>query len=154
MTNTISTYAVFQSTLADVSNTESQLTSEQEQLSSGNAAQNFAGMADQAQQYLSLNATISRTNQYLNNNQIIEARVSTTSSVLGQVITTANSLQSLISQQRTGVSDSQTGDNKKGADRKHPPLAISEPQPARLTFSPSASLPRRSREQPSSTARS
>ncbi len=102
--NTVSTYQIFQSTLNDVSTVENNLTNEQEQLSSGNAYQNFAGMAGQTQQYLSLSDTIARTNQYLNDHQVIEATVNTTSSILSQVITTATNLQDLIAQRINGVS--------------------------------------------------
>ncbi len=101
---TISTYAVFQSTLTDVSKVETNLTTEQEQLSSGNTSQDFTGMADDTQQYLSLDATIAKTNQYLNDNQVVEARINTTSSALDQVISTATSLQSLISQRAAASS--------------------------------------------------
>src|SRR4029077_12958978 len=104
--DSISTYALFQSTLNDVSKTESDLSTEQQQLSSGNKSQNFAGMASQVQQFLSLNASIAKTSQYLNDNQVVEARINTTSAALDQVISIGNSLQNLISQRRTGVSNS------------------------------------------------
>jgi len=96
--NSVSTYAIFQSTLTDMNKVETDLNNEQMQLSSGSKAQNFAGMADNVQQYLSLDATIAKTNQYLNDNQLVETRINTTSSVLSQVVDIATSLQSLISQ--------------------------------------------------------
>ncbi len=103
---TVSTYAAFQSTLNDVNTVETNLTKEQEQLSSGNAFQDFAGMAatGQTQQYLSLSDTIARTTQYVENHQTIEASVNTASTVLGQIIKTATDLQSLISQRMSGTS--------------------------------------------------
>lgn len=103
--DSISTYALFQSTLGDVSKLEAELSNAQQQLSSGNKSQDFAGMASEVQQFLSLNASIAKTSQYLNDNQVIAARINTTSSALDQVISVANSLQSLISQRRTGVSN-------------------------------------------------
>lgn len=101
----ISTYAVFQSTLSDISRTEQNLTQAQMQLSSGMQSQDFAGMSAQVEQYLSLNATISRTDQYLRANQSVETRINTTATAIDQVITTANSLQNLISQRRTSVAN-------------------------------------------------
>jgi flagellar hook-associated protein 3 FlgL len=101
--STVSTYAVFQSTLSDVNKVESDLTNEQMQLSSGNASQTFAQMNGQTQQYMSLNDTIAKTTQYLNSHAPIEASVNTTSSILQQVISTANSLQGLVSQRMSGV---------------------------------------------------
>lgn len=103
--STISTYAVVQSTLSDVSKVEANLQQEQEQLSSGNASQDFAGLDSKVQQYLSLDAVLSKTNQYLNDNQIIETRINTTSTVLSQVISSGNDLANLISQRRSGVSN-------------------------------------------------
>ena len=100
----VSTYTTFQSTLNDVSSTESKLTTEQQQLSSGNAFQSFADMGGQTLQYLSLSGNIARTNQYLSDHQVIEANVNTTSSIITQVITTATSLQSLIAQRLNGIS--------------------------------------------------
>jgi flagellar hook-associated protein 3 FlgL len=102
--STVSTYAVFQSTLNDVSKTETELSKQQIQLSSGNKSQDFSGMADQTQQFLSLDNVLAKTNQYINDNQIVETRINTTSSVLDQVTTLTNTLQSLISQRRNGVS--------------------------------------------------
>ena len=104
--NPISTYAIVQSTLSDVNNVEGNLQREQEQVSSGNASQDFAGLGGQVQQFLSIDSVLSHTNQYLNDNKIVETRVATTSSVLGQVITTASSLQNLISSRLSGVANS------------------------------------------------
>lgn len=101
----ISTYAAFQSTLNDVSKVENDLTNAQGQLSSGNKSPDFAGLADQAQQYLTLGSTVSRTNQYLNDNQVVEARINTTTTILSQVISTATDLNNLIANRRTGIID-------------------------------------------------
>jgi len=103
MVNTVGTYANFQSTLNDMSSVEGKLLKQQEQLSSGDAFQSFSDMGSQTQQYLSLTDTISQTNQYLANHQTVEANVNTTSSVLTNVITAANSLQSLIAQRMSGT---------------------------------------------------
>jgi len=101
--DTISTYATYQSTLNDVSKVMANLATAQQQISSGNKSQDFTGMAQQSQQYLSIDTILSKTNQYLNDNQVVEARIATTATALDQIITTATSLQSLISQRRSGA---------------------------------------------------
>src|SRR5271170_3417803 len=100
---TVGTYAVVQSTLNDVSTVENNLTQEQEQLSSGNEYQNFAGMGGQTQQYLSLSDNVARITQYLADHQSVEANVNTTSQILSQVITTATNLQDLIANRTNNV---------------------------------------------------
>ncbi|MDE3037452.1 MAG: hypothetical protein KGJ21_03205 [Pseudomonadota bacterium] len=101
--STVSTYATFQSTLNDVAKVQNDLSTEQQQLSSGNAAQYFTDMAGQTQQFLSLSNSISKINQYAAGNQVVESRVSTTNTVLTQVINVATSLQGMISQRMSGV---------------------------------------------------
>src|SRR5579884_3950680 len=102
--HTVSSYSVIQTTLNDVSKVESDLSNEQTQLSSGMKSRDFAGMSGDTQQFLSLDGEISKAGQYLSDNQIVEARINTTSQVLDQVISLGNSLAGLISQRRTGVS--------------------------------------------------
>lgn len=104
--NKVSTYSLFQSTIKDINRVQNDLTEAQIQLSSGNKSQDFAGIADQSQQYLSLDATLARINRYLNNNKVIESRIDTTNTVLDQVIGNITSLQSLLSQRLSGVSNS------------------------------------------------
>lgn len=101
--DTISTYAVFQSTIGDVSKLMTNLATAQQQISSGQKSNDFTGLSDQAQQYLSIDNILSKTNQYLHDNQIVEARVATTVTALDQIITTVTGLQSLISQRRSGA---------------------------------------------------
>jgi flagellar hook-associated protein 3 FlgL len=102
--NTVSTYQALQSVLGDVSTVENNLTTEQEQLSSGNASQSFAEMGGQTQQFLSLSDTISRTNQYLNDHQEIESNVNTAGTILSQIITIASNVQGLLVSRMNNVS--------------------------------------------------
>lgn len=102
---TVSTYASFQSTLNDVSRVETDLNTEQNQLSSGNQAANFSDMPGQTQEYLSLSASISKIAQYNSGNQLVESRLNTTDTVLTQVVNLATSLQSMISQRMSGVAN-------------------------------------------------
>lgn len=106
MVAVVSTYSIVQRTINDVAKVQNDLFNQQTQLSSGNKSQDFTGMADQAQQYLSLDAAMSKNNQYLTDNSLIATRLNSTASALTNIITIANNLQSLISQRRTGVSNS------------------------------------------------
>lgn len=101
----ISSYSIVQRTLNDVNKVQADLYSQQIQLSSGKKTQDFTGMADQAQEYLSLDATLSKNNQYLNDNQLLETRLNSTANSLTNIVTIANNLQNLISQRRSGVSN-------------------------------------------------
>lgn len=99
----VSTYQVFQQTLGDVTKVSSDLAQQQGQLSSGNKSRDFAGIANQSQQYLALSASIQQSEQYLNDNQVAISRLDATSSVLSQLVNVATDLNNLISARRTGV---------------------------------------------------
>lgn len=109
---TISSYSVIQRTLNDVNKVQGDLTNYQIQLSSGKKSQDFTGMADQTQQYLSLDAALSKNNQYLNDNQLIATRLNSTAQALTNIVTIANDMQSLISQRRSGVSNNAAFQNQ------------------------------------------
>lgn len=101
---TVGTYALFQSTLGNVSTVEQNLNTMETQLSSGSASQDFAGLGGaNATQFLSMQNQMAKVDNYTTNNNLATANLNTTSSVLGTIITSATSLQSLISSQQTGV---------------------------------------------------
>src|SRR5690349_14278308 len=101
----ISTFGLHQKTLSDIKRIENDLANQQIQLSSGFTSQDFAGMAQDTEQYLSLETSIRRIDQYLSDNQLVDIRLNTTNTVLDQFVTTATALQNLIIQRRTGVTD-------------------------------------------------
>ena len=102
---TVGTYALFQSTLGNVSNVEQNLNTMEMQLSSGSSSQDFAGLGGaNATQYLSMQSAMAKVDNYTTNNNLATANLNTTSSVLGTIITASNSLQSLISSQQSGLS--------------------------------------------------
>ncbi len=103
--DSVTNLALFQATIKDVNKVEVDIARQQMQLSSGNSAQDFSDMAGQVQQYLSLDNSIARTTQYLSNNQVVETRVEATNTALSQVLDVTTTLQSLISQRRTGTSN-------------------------------------------------
>ena len=108
----VSTYTILQTTLTNVTKVEGDLNTEQEQLSSGNKSADFTGLADQTQQFLSLDNILSKTNQYLSDNKVVETRLSATSTALTQIINSATSFQSLLSQRLSGVSNSAAFDTQ------------------------------------------
>lgn len=105
MVERVSTYGMFQSTLSYMTRTFGDLSELQIQVSSGLRSQNFAGIYDGARQYMQLEDQISRTNHYLSGNNIIDARVKTTSNILSQVVNTGTQLKTLIAQRRTAALD-------------------------------------------------
>lgn len=104
--NNVSNFALFQSTLSDVNKLITQLADAQTQLSSGFKSQTYAGVASESQELVSLKSSIAKTDQYINDSKVLEARINSTSSALGQLIETGTALQNLISQRRTGVATS------------------------------------------------
>lgn len=92
----ISTYLLQQVTLRNASQVQGTLADLQIQLSSGQKAQDFASMANQSEQYLSLENKIATTQLYQDNNKLAEARLSSTSSALDQLITTGTDVKNLI----------------------------------------------------------
>ncbi|MEQ1789113.1 MAG: hypothetical protein ABL857_01585 [Rickettsiales bacterium] len=103
----ISTFALHQSTLRDASKVQVNLADLQQQLSSGNKSQDFAGLGGSAsEQFLLLENKISKTDTYLDNNNIVATRLNSTDNILSQVIDTAANIKSLISQRRNISSNS------------------------------------------------
>jgi flagellar hook-associated protein 3 FlgL len=103
---TVSTYSVIQRTINDVNKVQNDLFDQQIQLSSGKKSQDFVGIANQTQEYLSLDAAIGKSEQYMNDNQLVSTRLNSTANALSNIVTIGNNLQNLISQRRTGVSNS------------------------------------------------
>ncbi|MFO0388215.1 MAG: hypothetical protein ACK502_00645 [Alphaproteobacteria bacterium] len=99
----IGTYAVFQSTIKDMSNAQNELIRLQTQISSGLKSQNYAGIADQTEQFLDLENKISKTDLYIKNNRVVKTRLEVTSTSLDQIVETANSLKNLIATRRSGT---------------------------------------------------
>jgi flagellar hook-associated protein 3 FlgL len=100
MTN-VSTYALHQSTLRDAASVQATLATLQQQVSSGQKSQNFAGLGEGVEQYLSLETKISRSQQYIDNNNTIKTRIAATGKALDDIINTASNLKSLIQSART-----------------------------------------------------
>jgi flagellar hook-associated protein 3 FlgL len=107
--NRISTYALHQSTLRDASKIQASLGRLQTQLSSGLKSQDFEGIASQAEQFLSLENRIARSNTFLDNNKLVKTRIESTGGALDQIIDIANDLKNLIALRRNATSGAETG---------------------------------------------
>lgn len=99
----ISTYAIFQNTLRDLSLRQLELATLQNQISSGHKSNDFAGIAGQTEQFLDLESKISKSDIYLQNNKLAQSRLEITSKVLDQVLQTATTLKNLILTRRSGT---------------------------------------------------
>jgi flagellar hook-associated protein 3 FlgL len=101
----VSTYGLYQTTLGDITKVSSVLGNLQVQVASGFKSSNFAGISDNARQYLQLEDQIASTSHFISNNSIIEARLQTVDNALNQVIDTATALKGLIAQRRNATLD-------------------------------------------------
>ncbi|NBX03085.1 MAG: hypothetical protein EBR02_03270 [Alphaproteobacteria bacterium] len=84
--DSVSSYSLYQSTLRDASKVMADLARNQMQTSTRLKSQDFAGMANDAEQFLSLDSKMTRNQQYINNNKIASARLEQTSTALGSMI--------------------------------------------------------------------
>lgn len=102
----VSTYSVIQKTLNDVTRVQNSLFDAQVQLSSGRKSQDFVGIANDTQEYLSLDYALGKADQYLADNRLIETRLTGTGNALNNIVTVASDLKNLITQRRTNVANS------------------------------------------------
>lgn len=108
----VSTLSVLQKTINDVARVQNSLFDAQTQLSSGKKSQDFTGIADDTQEYLSLDASLSKAGQYLDDNRIIETRLNSTANALTNIVNVGNTLKNLIAQRRTGISGADSFQNQ------------------------------------------
>lgn len=100
----VSTFAMHQSTLSDVTRLQSNLANLQNQISSGVKSDSFEGLNGQVEPFVQFEAKIKKTQTLLENNTIIMARMQTTDVALDQVINIADDFQDLLIQRRNPVS--------------------------------------------------
>lgn len=101
----VSTYATFLTTLGNISRVDSELANLQNQLSSGYKSQNFAGISENSRQFMQLEDRLARSDRYQANISMVRTRVETTSTILGQMIDSANTLKIMISNRRNEALD-------------------------------------------------
>lgn len=104
--NSISTYGNLQSFLQNINTTQNSLYDSQIQISSGYVSQTFDGINGSVEQFVSLNAQVTRLQNYSQGNTIVTSRLQTTGTAIDQSIQITNSLKSLIVSQMSGTSNS------------------------------------------------
>ena len=92
----VSTYAIHQSTLGDVGRVQSNLANLQGQISSGKKTSNFEGLGNQVEHFIALEHKIAKATTYVNNNNLITARLNTTQTVMEDVIGVVDDMEDLI----------------------------------------------------------
>jgi flagellar hook-associated protein 3 FlgL len=104
---------LIQSYIAD---TQARLQSTQIQVSTGQKAQRYAGIADQSNALINLEATNARTQQYVANNKIVASRLNAMDTSLSQLSDIATKLKTLLVNANNGSDASQMGLNQQAAN--------------------------------------
>lgn len=104
--SSISTYGSLQKFLQNINTTQYSLNNSQVQISSGYVSQTFEGLEGNVEQFTSLNAQVSRLQNFQQGNSVITSRLQTTGTAIDQSITITNSLKSLLVTQMSGTSNS------------------------------------------------
>lgn len=99
----VSTLNLQQITLSNALRVQNNIFNEQEQISSGVKTNNFEGLAGQVELFTGLENQLSKTGQYLQNNQLVNNTLNSTGTALGQIASTGNSLKNLLLQRRNGA---------------------------------------------------
>lgn len=99
----VSTYNTHQSTLSDSVGLQAELAKLQGQISSGLKADKFSELSGQVEAYSALTNRLSRTNLFIQQNQLTDTRLKTMSNVLDQVIDVANETKNLLVLARSGA---------------------------------------------------
>jgi flagellar hook-associated protein 3 FlgL len=110
---TLAQSQLIQSYIAD---TQARLQSTQIQVSTGQTAQRYAGIADQANTLVNLEATDARTQQYVANNKIVASRLNAMDTTLSQLSDIATKLKTLLVNANNGSDASQMGLNQQATD--------------------------------------
>jgi len=92
----ISDLSLHQLTLAQTLNTQSRMADLQIQVSSGQKAQRYTGIASDAHRLISLQDAHSRTAQYLQTNQIVDSRLTTMEANISQMFDAATRFRTLL----------------------------------------------------------
>ncbi len=103
--STISTYGSLQSFLSQMNQLQNSLSNDQVQITSGQISQTFDGLNGNIEQFVSLNAQVTRLQNYQQGNQTVTSQLQATTNAINQTITIANTLKSLMVSQMSGVSN-------------------------------------------------
>lgn len=109
----ISTYNTYQSTLGDAVSVQAELFRLQGQISSGLKADTFSDLNGQVEAFTALDNRLSRTDLFIQQNQLTDGRLKTMSNVMDQLISISNDTKNLIVLARGGsIQDTQAFDEQ------------------------------------------
>jgi flagellar hook-associated protein 3 FlgL len=92
----ISTFSVHQRTLTDAGRVQANLVDLQKQLSSGYKTDNFSGLDGQVERFTSIDATLRKTEVYIDNTEVALSRLNTTQVTMEKLIEVADDAKNLI----------------------------------------------------------
>lgn len=92
----IASLAQFDRTLSHISDTQQLWSKLQMQIASGRTSEDYAGLGRNAERLVSLQATHSRVSQYTDNNKMVDTRLQTMETSIGQVYETLGRYKTLL----------------------------------------------------------
>jgi flagellar hook-associated protein 3 FlgL len=98
----ISTFGALQSLLQNISVSQGNLITDQQQVSSGQKSQTFDGLTGSIQQFSDMNTQVSQLNNFQQSNSVVLSQLQTSNTALSQITQVATSLKSLIASQISG----------------------------------------------------
>lgn len=99
----IGSVALYNSTMKDVSDVQKKLADLQQQISSGNVAQDFRGLNGQVEQFTQLQAKMDAAKRQIESNQLALSRMNTADQAMSQIVDSADKMESLIVQARSSA---------------------------------------------------
>lgn len=100
----VSTYALHQNTLGDVSKIQTNIANLQDQISSGKKTDTFDGLGTKVEHFVSLEEKIAKSDSYIANNSVILARVQTTQRLMENIISLVDDMEDLMLAARSSSS--------------------------------------------------
>ncbi len=103
----VTTQALHQTTLGDVTRVQSNIANLQNQISSGRKTDNFQGLGNQVEHFVQLESRISKSETYIENNAIVLSRVNTTRVVVDDIIDLVDDIENfIVSSRNVGANES------------------------------------------------
>lgn len=96
----VSTFGIHQTTIQNAVRIQNDLFDTQSQISSGVKADNFEGLDGQVEIVTALDNSMAKASRFIQNNKVLQSRMTSTSDALSQLIEIANNTKNLILQRR------------------------------------------------------
>lgn len=92
----VSNVTLFNSTMRDVTNTQVNLFNLQQQISSGIKSRDFKGLNGQVEQFINLEAKITKVDLFVENNAVTKSRLETANKALTSIVEIADGIEDLM----------------------------------------------------------